>query len=75
MMDGRRFVPPLGWPMKFRVATVAAAERGRFFVWNRYPGQVIGFCVRLPDLDLTGLQRAVHPRLSLVWARPARWWR
>ncbi len=70
----RRLVPPFGWPIKLRIATVAASENGPFVAWNRYPRQVIGVSVRLPDMALGG-GRNLHPRLSILWAKPARWWR
>ena len=72
--EQRRLVPPFGWPVKVRASTVAASENGRLFAWNRYPRQIIGFSIRLPDMELGG-GRQLHPRLSVVWAKPARWWR
>lgn len=78
----RRLVPPLGWPIKFRVVTVTPAERHPLVALNRYPRQVIGFAVRLPDdvtqnrRDANTGERFGHYRaLSILWAKPARWWR
>lgn len=69
----RLFVPPLGWPFKFRAVTVTPAERQRrFVILNRFRRQVIGFCVRLPDADQ---QHGNHRALSIIWAKPARWWK
>ena len=74
----RRFVPPLGWPFKFRAVTTTPANRlPRFVVLNRYPRQVIGFAVRLPDdqpLDVNKVN-GNHRALSIMWANPARWWK
>jgi hypothetical protein len=69
----RRFVPPLGWPFKFRAATITPSNRHPLFVWNRYPGQIIGFAVRLPDAADT-FPPVKHRALSIMWAKPARWW-
>jgi hypothetical protein len=70
----RRFVPPLGWPLKLRAVTIdSRPEHGRF-VWNTYPRQCIGFVVRLPDSD-TGPPDRRGRCLSIMWAKPARWWR
>lgn len=79
----RRFVPPLGWPFQFRVVTVTPADRlPRMVVLNRYPRQVIGIAIRLPDDATqnrinrdTGKRFGHHRALSIVWAKPARWWR
>lgn len=73
----RRFVPPLGWPLDWRAVTVTPADRQtRFVVANRYPGQVIGLCFRLPDHEpLNADQKhGNHRSLSIRWAKPARWW-
>jgi hypothetical protein len=70
MSTDRRWVPPLGWPPKLRIVKVRAAERPRLISVNRYPRQVIGFGVRLPRDSESG-----HPMLSILWAKPARWWR
>lgn len=70
----RRFVPPLGWPIRFRACTVTPADRHPLVGWNRYPGQVIGVAFRLPDeKKLNG--RIEHKALSLLWSKPARWWK
>ncbi len=69
----RWFVPPLGWPLKFRAVTVTPAQRHPLVVLNRYPGQVIGFALRLPDSD-DPHSSVKHRALSVLWAEPARWW-
>jgi len=77
-MKPRLFVPPLGWPFDFRAVTVTPADRlPRFAVLNRYPRQVIGITFRLPDdrpLDASK-KHGNHRALSIVWAKPARWWK
>lgn len=77
----RRFVPPLGWPFRLRVVTVTPADRGPLVGLNRYPRQVIGITIRLPDDATqdrrdrnTGERFGHHRALSIVWAKPARWW-
>lgn len=78
----RRFTPPLGWPFRVRIATVTPADRHPLVALNRYPRQVIGIAIRLPD-DLTenrrdsntGKRFGHHRALSIVWAKPARWWK
>ena len=74
----RRFVPPFGWPFHFRAVTITPAERlPRLVVFNRYPRQVIGLCIRLPDhepLDVNQ-RHGNHRALSILWAQAARWWR
>jgi len=68
----RLLVPPLGWPLKFRAVTITPAKRQhRFVILNRYPRQVIGLCFRLPDSDH---EFGRHRSLSILWAKPARWW-
>ena len=58
----------LRWPPRFIICR--AANRPALVGLNRYPGQVIGFALRMPKTDtLPG-----HPYLSIVWARPSRWW-
>ena len=69
----RVFTPPLGWPIKFRAVVVTPARRIPLIVANRYPRQVIGFAVRLPDRK--GLTYGQHRALSIMWAKPARWWK
>lgn len=74
----RLFVPPLGWPVKFRAVTVTPAERQRrFIILNRYRRQVIGISIRLPDHDPLDASQTygLHRSLSLMWAKPARWWK
>jgi hypothetical protein len=79
----RRLTPPLGWPMRLRIATITPADRQpRLVILNRYPRQIIGVVIRLPD-DLTenrhdrntGKRFGHHRSLSIVWAKPARWWK
>jgi len=70
----RRITPPLGWPFKFRAVTVTPSRRHPLFVWNRYPGQIIGFAVRLPESD-DPHPPVKHRALSIMWAKPARWWK
>lgn len=65
----RRFVPPFGWPPKFRAVKVRASNPPKLVTLNRYPGQVIGVGIRLPGDSERG-----HPMLSLLWSKPARWW-
>lgn len=68
----RRVVPPFGWPLRFRAVTVTPAHRQRrLVVPNRYPRQVIGLSFRLPDV---GQGYGCHRSLSIMWAKPARWW-
>lgn len=70
----RRLVPPFGWPLRFRAVTIGPAANGHpRFVWNTYPRQVIGFVVRLPDAD-EGPPEQRGRALSVMWAKPARWW-
>lgn len=78
----RRFVPPFGWPIKFRVVTVTPANRHPLVVLNRYPRQIIGIGIRLPDDATqyrydrnTGKRFGHHRALSILWAKPARWWK
>ena len=74
----RTCVPPLGWPFHFRAVTVTPAERQRrWVIANRYPRQIIGLCFRLPDAEpLNAEQRhGNHRALSVLWAKPARWWK
>lgn len=69
----RRWVPPLGWPLQFRACTVTPADRPPLVMLNRYPGQVIGLGIRLPDEEELG-GRIRHHQLSVLWSQPARWW-
>lgn len=70
-------VSPVGaptWPWRF--ITVATARRSPKLVsWNRYPRQVIGIGIRLPDMEnrwVTGPHQPppIHPMLSILWSRP-----
>ena len=70
MSDQRVFVPPFGWPMRLRVAKCRATERPKLLSLNRYPRQIIGLAIRLPRDGQPG-----HPYMSVLWARPSRWWR
>ena len=63
---------PLGELCRPRAVTCRGADRPPLVMLNRYPGQVIGICFRLPPFT-AGMRG--HPYLSIVWARPARWWK
>jgi len=67
-------ISPIGTPTKWRFVTAMAADRPRRLVMvNRYPRQIIGVGIRLPDVDLyvaPSRQRTHHPYLSIVWAKP-----
>ena len=65
---------PLGKLRKPYAVTCSAAERPRLVTLNRYPGQVIGFTLRLPAYS-DWPARLGHPYLSIVWATPSRWWK
>jgi hypothetical protein len=71
-------VSPVGRPTKWRIITAAGANRlRRPIVFNRYPRQIIGIGIRLPDMEIMG-ERTYHPYLSIVWAKPhgaGRWYR
>lgn len=70
----KRFVPPLGKLGRWRFVTVNPAERQpRFIMPNRYPGQIIGIGVRLPDGGRIN-DRIPHYSLSIMWATAADWW-
>ena len=78
----RRFTPPLGWPIRFKVVTVIPANRPPLVMLNRYPRQIIGVGIRLPDDTTenrrdsnTGERFGHHRALSIMWAKPARWWK
>ena len=60
---------PLGKLCRPRVILARAVNRPPLVGANRYPGQIIGFGVRLPCDGRPG-----HPYLSFVWASPSRWW-
>lgn len=68
--EKRCFVPPLGWPPRFALVLCRAADRPKRVTLNRYPRQVIGIGIRLPKDNY----HPGHPYLSILWARPARWW-
>lgn len=70
----RRFVSPFGHLTKWRFVTVQPADRPRLVTLNRYPKQVIGIVLRLPDGSLLN-GRTPYYGLSIVWAKPARWWK
>ena len=57
---------------KPHVVVVRMSNRPRLITLNRYPGQVIGFVLRLPP-EHDGGQG--HLGLSVMWAKPARWWK
>lgn len=62
-------ISPIGKPCRPRVITAAAADRPKPVMLNRYPRQVIGFGLRLPDMDVCG-GPTYHPYLSIVWSKP-----
>ena len=62
---------PLGKLIMPYAVICQAAERPPLVMLNRYPGQVIGIGFRLPAF-VAGSHG--HPYLSIVWARPSRWW-
>ena len=64
---------PFGKPRRPYAATCIAADRPPLIGWNRYPGQIIGVGIRLPSFMHPGPHG--HPYLSIVWARPSRWWK
>lgn len=70
----RRLTPPLGWPFKFRAVITTPGHRHPLVVLNRYPRQIIGIAFRLPDEQFPGGQ-VRHKALSILWSKPARWWR
>jgi hypothetical protein len=71
----RFFVPPLGKLRSWRFVTVEPSRRqARFIMANRYPRQIIGFAIRLPDGGRLN-DRIPHYSLSIMWAEPARWWK
>lgn len=70
----KTFISPIGELTIPYAITYEAADRGPLFSLNRYPKQVIGFTLRLPDGFGTP-EKAKHYRLSIVWAKPARWWK
>lgn len=70
----RILVSPIGWPIHFRAATTTPANRPPIIGLNRYPRQVIGIGIRLPDEETVGGQIR-HKALSILWAKPARWWK
>jgi len=47
---------------------VTPAHRPRLIALNRYPGQIIGFAIRLPDEETLGGQIR-HKQLSILWGR------
>lgn len=67
-------ISPIGRPTRWRFVTAMAADRmKRPVVLNRYPRQVIGVGIRLPDFDMyvaPRKQRTLHPYLSVVWSKP-----
>lgn len=62
---------PLGKLSRPYATICRAAYRPPLVMLNRYPGQVIGICFRLPAFVT---ESRGHPYLSIVWARPSRWW-
>lgn len=74
-------ISPIGRPARWRFVTAFAANRPqRLVMLNRYPRQVIGVGIRLPDFTdpLPGNRTWVrHPYLSIVWSKPhgaGRWY-
>lgn len=55
---------PLGRLRPPHAVVCTAAVRPPLIGLNRYPGQVIGVSLRLKGTSY----------LSIVWARPSRWW-
>jgi hypothetical protein len=73
--EPRLFVSPIGKLKKpFAVTTWNAGRAPRLISLNRYPRQVIGISLRLPDGHPSS-GRVTHHSLSIVWASPARWWK
>lgn len=70
----RLLVPPFGKLTKWRFVTVQPADPQPFLTLNRYPKQVIGITLRLPDGSSSN-DRKPHYGLSIRWATPARWWK
>ena len=65
MTCSRRFVPPFGRLTRWRFVIVQPADPQPLVSFNRYPRQIIGIGLRLPD----------GYGLSIMWAKPARWWK
>lgn len=69
-------ISPIGKPSRWRFVTYFAADRPRHLLTpNRYPRQVIGFGIRLPDMNVRykahpAPEKVCHPVLSIVWAKP-----
>lgn len=71
----KHLVSPIGKPSRPRIVIVRPAERQRRLIeLNRYPRQVIGLALRLPDGDRVH-DMTPHYSLSFLWAKPARWWK
>lgn len=69
------FVSPFGSPSKWRFVTTRNARRQANLVgFNRYPRQIIGIVVRLPDGEGLNGKKSFHS-LSIVWSKPSRWWK
>lgn len=73
---GPYLISPVGRPAKPRAITYFAADRPkRLLRANRYPRQIIGVGIRLPDMSVRFAphprpERVCHPVLSIVWAKP-----
>ncbi|MFZ2178413.1 MAG: hypothetical protein WAW17_31175 [Rhodococcus sp. (in: high G+C Gram-positive bacteria)] len=70
----RLLVSPVGWPLRFRAATITPANKSPILGLNRYPRQVIGISLRLPSEE-TASGQIRFKALSILWAKPARWWK
>jgi hypothetical protein len=69
-------ISPIGRPAKLRAITYFAANRPRhLLIANRYPRQIIGVGIRLPDMSVRykahpAPEQVKYPVLSIVWAKP-----
>lgn len=69
----KTFVSPIGRLTRLHFVTCQSADRPPLFGLNHYPRQAIGLTMRLPrGKDISG--KVEHYYLSVVWAKPARWW-
>ena len=73
---GPYLISPIGRPTRPHAITYFAADRPRRLVTpNRYPRQIIGVGIRLPDMSVRFAahprpERVCHPVLSITWAKP-----
>lgn len=69
-------ISPIGRPKRPHAITYFAANRPRrLLAANRYPRQIIGIGIRLPDMNVRYAPhpqpvKTCHPVLSIVWASP-----